>query len=131
MHDGVMIGNLVELRCRRLIAVLALLAVAGAAVPAIADDESEHLPAPADVVPLDRLLQAVSARFPGRVLKVELEYEDDVPGWIYELKLLTPEGYVLNLHYDARSLELHEMQGYRRWRDSRAEDDDDDDDDDD
>ena len=89
-------------------------------------DSDEAGPPPADVQPLDRLLARLRAEFPGRVLKVELEYEDDDgAGWIYEIKLLTPQGHVLKLDYDARTLELRELKGRTRER-RRGRDHDDD-----
>ena len=66
-----------------------------------------------DVMPLDRLLTRIRHDVGGRVLKVELERETDheTPGWIYEAKVLTPEGHVLKLEYDAKTLALIEVKG--------------------
>lgn len=59
------------------------------------------------VAPLEDLLARVASQFEGRVLKVELEWEDHVPGnWVYEVKLLSPDGRVLKLEYQARTLDL-------------------------
>ena len=83
-----------------------------------ADDKAaEAALARGDARPVDDLLQRVRANFPGRVLKVELDDESDGEvTWIYEVKLLTPEGDVLELEYDAATLELIALEG--RYRDS-------------
>jgi hypothetical protein len=77
------------------------------------------------IAPLEQLLARLGERFPGRILKVELEREDDRPGpgWVYEVKLLTPSGNVLKLEYDARTLALIEVKG--RHDDHRRRDADD------
>lgn len=61
-----------------------------------------------DIVPLQRVLDTVYAHFDGVLLEVELEYEDDHakgkgPGWLYEVKMRTPQGAVIKLYYDARN----------------------------
>jgi uncharacterized membrane protein YkoI len=72
-----------------------------------------------DARPVEELLQRVEANFAGRVLKIELDDEDDDEvSWIYEVKLLTPEGDVLELEYDAATLELIALEGrYRKHED--------------
>jgi hypothetical protein len=80
-------------------------------------DEDEAPPRAAieagEIAPLEQLLARLRERFPGRILEVELEREDDRPGpgWVYEVKLLTPSGQVLKLEYDARTMELIEVKG--------------------
>ena len=68
-----------------------------------------------EIAPLNELLARVREDFAGRLLQVELEHEDieERPGWVYEAKVLTPEGNVLKLEYDAGSLELLEVKGHR------------------
>ena len=55
------------------------------------------------------------------MLKIELEHEDEggVP-WVYEVKLLTPQGDVLELAYDAATLELIGLEG--RYRENEGDD---------
>lgn len=79
------------------------------------EDEHEFAEAlkAGDIMPLDRLLTRIRQDVGGRVLKVELEHEpdDEKPIWIYEAKVLTPEGHVLKLEYDAKTLALREVRG--------------------
>jgi uncharacterized membrane protein YkoI len=112
------------IRRRRLAAVLlgALIADAPLAQAWADDDEekaAEAALARGDARPVHELLQRVGSKFAGSVLKVELEHEDesDAP-WVYEVKLLTPEGDVLELAYDAATLELIALEGrYREHED--------------
>ncbi len=79
----------------------------------IADDDDEEKAArSSEVVPVEQLLGVIRQRFDGRILKVELDQEWRIGGriWVYDVKILTPEGEVLKLEYDARSLELIELQ---------------------
>lgn len=77
-------------------------------LPAAADDN--EVPE-ADIVPLPELLVHVREEFQGRLLEVELDDEDD--GWVYEIKLLSAQGNVLELEYDAGTMELLEVRGRR------------------
>jgi uncharacterized membrane protein YkoI len=109
---------------RRLAAILLCALLAGAPLAqAWADDEDEEAAEAAlargEARSVQELLQRVRSKFAGSVLKVELEYEDegDAP-WVYEVKLLTPEGDVLELAYDAATLELIGLEGrYREHED--------------
>jgi len=87
----------------------AIFSVTLLAVVASADDYP-----PGDVVPLQQLFAEIHAEFPGRILEVELD-DDDGDKWIYEVKVLTPQGHVLKLEYDAVSLELLEVKGRREF----------------
>lgn len=56
------------------------------------------------IVPLNRILDTVSAQFDGVLLEVELEDEHPKSeGWVYEVKLRTPQGAVVKLFYDAHA----------------------------
>ena len=65
------------------------------------------------IVPLERLIERIQEEFPGRILRVEVEYESHggSPAWVYEVKMLTPDGHVLKLEFDAGSMELLELKG--------------------
>jgi uncharacterized membrane protein YkoI len=54
------------------------------------------------------LLALVQKKYPGQILEVELEQEEygDKDIWIYEIKMLTRRGRVIELEYDAATLEL-------------------------
>jgi uncharacterized membrane protein YkoI len=66
-----------------------------------------------EIAPLQALFTEIRREYQGRILKVELEQEwhGEDPLWVYEAKILTPRGHVLELEYDARSLELIEIEG--------------------
>lgn len=52
-----------------------------------------------EVLPLPALLERLQRTHPGRVLELELEREHG--RWIYEVKLLQPDGQLLKLEVDA------------------------------
>lgn len=53
-----------------------------------------------EVLPLTEILARVAHAHPGQVLEVELERDDG--RWIYELRLLQPDGLLVRLKVDAR-----------------------------
>ena len=117
-----MIGQLSHCGLRRfgiavLIAAASTLATFG--LPARADDARHDPRQPAEageIAPLEQLLARIRRDYGGRVLKVELEGGDreGEARWVYEAKVLTPEGSVLKLEYDAASMELLEIRGHYR-----------------
>lgn len=54
--------------------------------------------------PLHDIEQRVRAAHPGQILEVELERKEGV--WVYEFKLLQPDGSLLKLYADAASGEV-------------------------
>ncbi|MBB3343552.1 PepSY domain-containing protein [Luteimonas sp. RC10] len=52
-----------------------------------------------EFVRLERMLADAERRFPGRVLEVELDTDDDE----YEIEILMGDGRVVELKYDART----------------------------
>lgn len=97
-----------RLRLTRLCGLLALtLAVASPAVGA--RERSDHERAlqavqAGEILPLPRVLERVGREQPGQVLAIELEQENG--RWIYELKLLQPDGRLLKLDVDARDASI-------------------------
>ena len=88
------------------------LAVAGGAA-SLADD-ARRAKVPPSAASLDDALVVVRRIYPGRVLKVELESEDDGPAaWVYDMKVLTRTGRVLEVKLDAVSLKVLEVEGGR------------------
>jgi uncharacterized membrane protein YkoI len=57
-----------------------------------------------EVRPLSEVLAVARARFPGEVVKVELEREDGI--WVYEIKILTASGRVRELEINAKTLAI-------------------------
>lgn len=81
-----------------------LLALSG---PAAADSDQDRARAAAqagEVLPLKTLLTRLDADHPGQVLEVELEQHDG--RWIYEIKLLQPDGRLIKLEVDAATAEV-------------------------
>lgn len=77
-----------------------------------ADDEREDpngIGGCSPLAPVEQLLAQARSRYPGRVLKLELEEEHGT--CMYEVKWLTPAGNVLKLYYHARSLKLLRVKG--------------------
>jgi uncharacterized membrane protein YkoI len=73
-------------------------------------DMAEQLQALGEVRPLQDVLAQVARDYPGQVLKVDFEREDDDDDclkcrgrWIYELKLLQDQGRMTKLKIDART----------------------------
>ena len=80
--------------------------------PAYPDEDIvEYQQLKAEVIPVEQLFQQVKREFEGIILELELEEED--LRWIYEVKLLTPQGNVLKINYDAKSIALLTVKGQR------------------
>ena len=67
-----------------------------------------------EVMSFDTLRQRLLKSHPGEVLELELEREHG--RWIYEVKLLQPDGRIVKLELDARSGELLRERRGRRAR---------------
>jgi uncharacterized membrane protein YkoI len=96
--------------------VLAVAVTAGVLAGPAAGDDARPGGADHPVVgaqSLDDLLARVRADFPGRILEVELEDEDEggEEAPLYEVKVLTADGHVLKLEYDAITLDLLKAKG--------------------
>ena len=82
----------------------ALLALLLLALPAAAQDRRDHERARAaleagQIRPLTEILAEVERRYRGRVIEADLERDDDQ--WLYELKILPPNGRVFIVELDA------------------------------
>ena len=98
-----------------------LMAVTGSALalsvsltPSASADEDEP---PRELATIGTVLESVGAEFPGQILNVELEDDDDArSGWAYEVKVLTSDGQVIEIKVDAVSIERLEIEGAHRQR---------------
>ncbi|HSF10052.1 MAG TPA: PepSY domain-containing protein [Nitrospirales bacterium] len=80
--------------------------------PAYPDDDIPgYQQLKAEVVPVQQLFQKVQKEFEGIILELELEEED--LRWIYEVKVLTPQGNVLKIDYDAKTMAVLTVKGQR------------------
>ena len=76
------------------------------AAPGVGADPPDHDRARAalergEVRPLEEILAAAAAEVPGEVVELELEREHG--RWVYELKVIAPDGRVLEVLVDAAS----------------------------
>ncbi len=80
--------------------LIAALAV-GAAAPASASDHDRARRAVEEgrILPLKEILARAQAVSPGQVIEAELEDEGGLV--VYEIRILTTDGRVMKLHYDA------------------------------
>ena len=65
------------------------------------------------------LLAIIERDFNGRVIKVELEKEDDYSDddiWIYEIKILDVDRNVVKAHFDAKTFRLLAIKGHKLER---------------
>jgi len=84
-----------------MIAMAAVLALS-CTVPARADhDRVRALRQAGAIAPLEQILEAVRARYPGRLLEAELEEEGG--GYVYEIEWIGNDGTVRTLHFGAQT----------------------------
>lgn len=97
---------------RTIILIMSLLLAA----PAVADDEHERARRAVEageILSLRTILDRAAAAHAGEFIEAELEDEHGM--LVYEIKLLTAEGQVVKLYYDARTGEpLEEKRKARR-----------------
>ncbi|MBA4326889.1 MAG: peptidase [Polaromonas sp.] len=94
--------------------LLALLVGGLALLPAWSDSKDDHNRArqalqAGQVLPLGKVLERLERDHPGQVMEVELEQEEG--RWIYEVKLLQPQGQLVKLKLDARTAALLSAKG--------------------
>lgn len=95
----------------RLTMIIAPLALTGALLvgavllqPTFADDDAERAREGVEAgryVPLEDIIRDARQRYPGRIVEVELEDDDE-----YEIEILQDDGTKVELDYDARTGEL-------------------------
>jgi hypothetical protein len=68
-----------------------------------------------EIKPLRQVLEVVEQQFTGQMLEAELERKHD--RWVYEIKMLAPDGSIMKLYYDAAALELVRAKGHglKQW----------------
>ncbi len=83
-----------------------LLLLAPAMQPARADDDADRARNAVEAgryLPLEQILREALARYPGRVVEVELDDDE------YEIEILLDDGDKVELEFDARSGELQDV----------------------
>lgn len=100
---------------RTVLAPLLALALLAATTPAGADEDDHERARRAvqagQVVPLRTILDNVARDFPGDVIETELEDRHGTP--VYEIKVISPEGRVMKVYYDARDGSVLKVKGKR------------------
>lgn len=108
--------------------ILALVSLGGGGRPALSDrkhrgrddryddgdDDDNHeaaarARAAGEIISLTEILEHVRLTHPGEVVGIELEREGGM--WIYELKLVTPQGRLLKIYVDARDKRVIKIEG--------------------
>ena len=92
---------------RGMLAGIGLLCLAQAGAWASHRDDQDRARAAVlagEVLPLQTLLERLQRTRPGQVLALELERSDG--RWVYEIKLLQPDGQLVKLEVDAATAEV-------------------------
>jgi hypothetical protein len=95
-------------RCRLRLALLLLLACAGAWADPHDHDRARAARERQEVRPLAEILDLLAKQVPGDVVEVELEREHGA--WVYEIKVIAPDGRVLEVLVDAADGRLLEQE---------------------
>jgi uncharacterized membrane protein YkoI len=88
-------------RCIFAAALFALLAGGPVHADDVGPEAAKRLLSEGRIKPLAEVLDVVTRQAPGEMLEVELELEET--GYVYELKLLRPDGKVQEIEADAAS----------------------------
>jgi uncharacterized membrane protein YkoI len=94
-------------------AVLCFVSADRRSAPAGSDDDHEKARRAyeaGEIRSLASVLAEVDESFEGQVIEVELETEDKA--WIYEVELLTRSGNIIELVYDAATVQLIKTEGH-------------------
>ncbi|SDS47116.1 Peptidase propeptide and YPEB domain-containing protein [Halopseudomonas xinjiangensis] len=67
----------------------------------VSHDEALRLAEQGELRPLQSIVDAALARYPGRLLEAELEHEDG--DYRYEIEIVTKDGRVTELEFDGRT----------------------------
>lgn len=65
----------------------------------VGPDAARRLLSEGRIRPLSEILAAANAKVPGEMMAVELEQEDG--GYVYDIKILRPDGHVQEVEVDA------------------------------
>lgn len=92
--------------------LLLVVTLSGLVPAAIADDddyiEARHLLDSGKILPLETILKKIRQEFPGRVLDIELEKENQII--VYEIEILNSNGVVYEIYIDATTGETLSVQ---------------------
>jgi len=97
------------MRYRLILPILGVLAAGTPALAGMHDHETARQAlAAGEIMPLAALLEKIRPDHPGDVIETELERKrwNGQERWIYELKILSPQGRVSEVYLDARQGEV-------------------------
>ena len=94
----------------RILIGLSLLLLVAAVYAGLEQNEARELVAKGDILPLTQILEKARKVQPGRILEVELEYEKEHGGYVYELEILDKKGQVWELEFNAVTGEVVELE---------------------
>ena len=90
------------------------LATIGVAVADSDQDRARRAVEQGLILPFKDILAKVQQAYPGQILKAELDDDDGIV--VYELKILSGDGRVVEVVYDARTGELLKAKGVKPSR---------------
>lgn len=67
-----------------------------------------------EALPLREVLRRLRHDYPGRVLRVQFEYDDRFGVWVYDIRMLFDENRLLRLKVDALTAEVLAVRGPKR-----------------
>jgi uncharacterized membrane protein YkoI len=88
-------------RCSLAAALVIALTPGAARADDVGPEVAKRLLSEGRIKPLSEIISGVQAKVPGEVLEVQLELDDGI--YVYELKLLRPNGKVQEVEADAAS----------------------------
>jgi hypothetical protein len=83
-------------------------------LPPAGQDRAREAVQQGEILPLSDIRRRVRDQFGGKIVAVDLAegQEDDAP-WIYDIRVLSPEGRVLSVQMDASDGQVLEVRGQR------------------
>jgi uncharacterized membrane protein YkoI len=68
------------------------------------EDRAREAVEKGEVLPLDHAVARLKETIPGEIARIELEKENGI--WVYEFKVISPEGMMVEVHIDAKTGQL-------------------------
>jgi uncharacterized membrane protein YkoI len=65
------------------------------------EEAARHALENGEILPLERVIAGLRSLVPGEISGLELEKEKGV--WVYEFKIISPDGRMLKVHVDAKT----------------------------
>ncbi len=119
---GAMAGSKSLKGVRAALSAALLLALLGAGASQAGDahdhDRARRALESGEILPLRAILDRVDRDYPGQIMEVELERDD--ARWLYEIKLLRPDGALVKLKIDARDGALLGIKGPKQKKVGRT-----------